>query len=378
MANSAPVVLASDQASIPVTVSGVSTAAKQDTIIGHVDGIETVLGTMDTDTGAIATSVASLDTKAPALGQALAAGSVPVVLTAAQVTTLTPPAAITGYATSAKQDTIIGHVDGIEASLTTVAGAVAGTEMQVDIVTSALPTGAATSAKQDTIIGHVDGIEASLTTVAGAVSGTEMQVDIVGSLPAGTAAIGKLAANSGVDIGDVDVTTVGTITPGTAASSLGKAENAAHSSGDVGVMALSVSNENSTAFGAASAGYTPSAVNRYGHQYVTAVPPSHISSNGTPITATTTSVIAAPSAGNHLRIMRIHISNGGATATWVGVRDGAAGTRHYNTYLVQGATISINLNDSGPLDLTTATRLDIFLSAAGSCEYEIDYLTVVD
>lgn len=63
---------------------------------------------------------------------------------------------------------------------------------------------------------------------------------ITNALPAGTNAIGKLAANSGVDIGDVDVTTVGTITPGTAATSLGKAEDAAHTSGDVGVLALGV------------------------------------------------------------------------------------------------------------------------------------------
>lgn len=47
---------------------------------------------------------------------------------------------------------------------------------------------------------------AHLTSLGGAISGTEVQVDIVGSLPAGTATIGKLAANSGVDIGDVDVT----------------------------------------------------------------------------------------------------------------------------------------------------------------------------
>lgn len=69
---------------------------------------------------------------------------------------------------------------------------------------------------------------ATVTTV-GAVTA------ITNALPAGTNAIGKLAANSGVDIGDVDVTTVGTITPGTAASSLGKAEDAAHASGDTGV-----------------------------------------------------------------------------------------------------------------------------------------------
>lgn len=41
-------------------------------------------------------------------------------LPAAQITTLTPPAAITGFATEAKQDTIIGHVDGIESLLTTI------------------------------------------------------------------------------------------------------------------------------------------------------------------------------------------------------------------------------------------------------------------
>lgn len=49
---------------------------------------------------------------------------------------------------------------------------------------------------------------AHLTTLGGAISGTEVQVDVVGALPAGTNAIGKLAANSGVDIGDVDVTSI--------------------------------------------------------------------------------------------------------------------------------------------------------------------------
>ena len=76
-------------ASLPLP-SGAATSAKQDTIIGHVDGIETLLTTIDTDTGGIATSAASIDAKIPSLGQALAAGSVPVVLTAAQLSTLTP------------------------------------------------------------------------------------------------------------------------------------------------------------------------------------------------------------------------------------------------------------------------------------------------
>lgn len=49
---------------------------------------------------------------------------------------------------------------------------------------------------------------AGLTALEGAITGTEVQVDVVGALPAGTNAIGKLAANSGVDIGDVDVTSI--------------------------------------------------------------------------------------------------------------------------------------------------------------------------
>lgn len=121
----------------------------------------------------------------------------------------------TGASTAANQTTIIGHVDGIEALLTTIdadtsslAGAITGTEVQVDIVSSALPTGAATAALQTSSEALLTTIDADTSTLAGAVSGTEVQVDVVGSLPAGTNAIGKLAANSGVDIGDVDVTSI--------------------------------------------------------------------------------------------------------------------------------------------------------------------------
>lgn len=85
-------------ASLPLP-SGASTSAKQDT------------------TNA---SLSSIDGKVPALGQALAAASVPVVLTAAQVTTLTPPAAITGYATSAKQDTGNTSLSSIDGKITAV------------------------------------------------------------------------------------------------------------------------------------------------------------------------------------------------------------------------------------------------------------------
>lgn len=61
------------------------------------------------------------------------------------------------------------------------------------------------SATDNTVL---DNIDTNTTGLAGCVDGTELQIDIVGSLPAGSAAIGKLAANDGVDIGDVDVTSI--------------------------------------------------------------------------------------------------------------------------------------------------------------------------
>ena len=55
----------------------------------------------------------------------------------------------------------------------------------------------------------LDAIAASLALLDNSIAtGNELQVDVVGALPAGTNAIGKLAANSGVDIGDVDVTSI--------------------------------------------------------------------------------------------------------------------------------------------------------------------------
>lgn len=107
--------------------SGDASAAKQDIGNASLASIDTKVDALTTPsdtqpisaaslplpTGAAAESggnLASIKTntdKIPSQGQALAAASTPVVLPAAQITTLTPPAAITGYATSAKQDTLL-------------------------------------------------------------------------------------------------------------------------------------------------------------------------------------------------------------------------------------------------------------------------------
>lgn len=146
-----------------LTVTGVATAANQTTIIGHVDGIEGLLTTIDTDTGNIATSAASIDAKTPALGQALAAASVPVVLTADQLTTLTPPAAITGFATETTLAALNTKVTAVDTGAVVVSS-------------SALPSGAATAAKQPAL-GTAGSASTDVITVQGIASMTALKVD---------------------------------------------------------------------------------------------------------------------------------------------------------------------------------------------------------
>ena len=84
---------------------------------------------------------------------------------------------------------------------------------------------------------------------------------ITNALPAGTNAIGKLAANSGVDIGDVDVTS---IIPGTAATNLGKAVDAVAGATDTGVATLAIRDDALTALTPIDGDYTNQRTNARG------------------------------------------------------------------------------------------------------------------
>jgi hypothetical protein len=100
----------------------------------------------------------------------------------------------------------------------------------------------------------------------------KLHVSVQDALPAGSNAIGKLAANTGVDIGDVDVTS---IVPGTGATNLGKAEDAGHNSGDVGVMSLAVRADagatgNPTTLATTDLDYIPLATDSANRLYVNA------------------------------------------------------------------------------------------------------------
>lgn len=88
------------------------------------------------------TSLSSIDTKTPALGQALAAASTPVVLTAAQITTLTPLTSVTvTQATGTNLHTVVDNFPAVQTVLPSDTAPATQSITTVDAGTSSL-TGA--------------------------------------------------------------------------------------------------------------------------------------------------------------------------------------------------------------------------------------------
>jgi hypothetical protein len=155
------------------------------------------------------------------------------------------------------------------------------------------------------------------------------------SLPAGTNAIGKLAANTGVDIGDVDVTS---IVPGTAATNLGKARASALGATDTGVAALGVRNDDLADLAGADADYTPLQVNSEGALYVTEAAAevkraSGVAAGGAPGTDNMVAAVAS----RYIRVLALGLF---ATSTTV------------NNVFIDNADNDLLFNTGNPLPLS--------------------------
>jgi hypothetical protein len=87
------------------------------------------------------------------------------------------------------------------------------------------------------------------------------------------------------------------ITPGTAAVNLGKAEDAGHTTGDTGVAVWGVRNEGTTQITSADLDYSPFAVDAYGAQFSRVDHQNRFACSLDNIAATLTECQAAPSAG---------------------------------------------------------------------------------
>lgn len=160
---------------VPAPVGG-ATAANQVLEIAQLTAI-------NANTDGVEASLTSIDGKTPALGQALAAASVPVVLTAAQISTLTPQTdALTDAQLRATPVPVSGTVSTggltdaelratpvpVSLTSTTITGTVAATQSGTWNITNvsgtvSLPTGASTEATLSTLNGKVP---ANLTVTA--------------------------------------------------------------------------------------------------------------------------------------------------------------------------------------------------------------------
>lgn len=187
-------------------------------------------------------------------------------------------------------------------------------------------TGAATEAKQDTQITHLAAIETAVEILDNAIAGTEMQVDVVAALPAGTN-----------NIGDVDVLTLPALPAGT--NNIGDVDIASVAAGTlievVGDVAADIAvPANPVIIGGRASTAQPTAVSadgdsvnmwttRRGAPVVTAAP--HIGIfNGEPWTLTgetaqytttqTSAVLVAGGASERLVVTKVQIQVGGTTA----------------------------------------------------------------
>ena len=148
-----------DQAALEVLHT--ATNSKIDTIDGVLDNAEAHLGNIDDDTGVLAACVGS-----------------------SKVNVNISSGNITGFATATNQSTIIGHIDGVETSLTAITGYVDGIE-----------------GKQDTMIGHMDGVEGLLTTID---SDTDAIKTSVAACATDLAAIEVINTNAETHLGNID------------------------------------------------------------------------------------------------------------------------------------------------------------------------------
>ena len=100
-----------------------------------------------------------------------------------------------GAATSANQTTELAHLAAIET-------AVEGT-LAVSAASLPLPSGAATSALQGTANTALAAIQTAVEALDNAVAGSELQVDLVGSVPAGSNEIGRVRLTDGTDLASI-------------------------------------------------------------------------------------------------------------------------------------------------------------------------------
>lgn len=303
----------------------------------------------------------------------------------------------TGAATAAKQDTGNTSLSSIDGKITACnTGAVV-------VSSSALPSGASTSAKQDTIIGHIDGLETVLgtidadtgnistkiDTIAGAVSGTEMQVDVL-TMPTTTVQATNLDIRDLTSVSDsVSAVQSGTWTvTANAGTNLNTSTLALESGGNLAAIATSASvlddwdesdrakvnlivGQAGIAAGVGATGATVPRIviaNDQGKTLLSAGGSASSSGNNTLVAAGT----------NKLKVYAFSLTTTSTTAMTCIFQSGAGGTELWRVVLQAPTSVSTgaNLAVTPPAYLfatASATLLNLNLSSANAVHYSISY-----
>ncbi len=250
MAASLPVVIASDQSPIPITGTISATNPSVDATGGAVPSDATYIGiniggNLTGPVGGHGTAAGALRVELPTDGTGVIAG-VTTVSAVTAVTSITNPVTVV-QATGTSLHTVVdsGTITAVT-SITnpvTVAQATA-TSLKAEVI------GAGTAGTANAGVVTVQGIAAMtplLVTPAAnsAVNLAQLDGNTVstgnGGTGTGVLRVAQVNDGTGVLATVTNVATIGTsVTPGTAAANLGKAEDSGHTTADVGVFALAV------------------------------------------------------------------------------------------------------------------------------------------
>jgi hypothetical protein len=205
---------------------------------------------------------------------------------------------------------------------------------------------------------RISSYSAGRTSIVGYAS-TQAPFSTTVGLATGTSSIG--------DVGSITTAVV----PGTAATNLGKAEDAGHTTGDTGVMALAVRNDTATALAGTTLDYIPFTTDANGGLWIslaTLIAGENLTTNRLNVepiysylnitTATTTTV---KSGAGTLHVIAINTPVASATIT---VYDNTAGSGTKIGTISLGGTLANDVYDPVLLDVSFGTGLTIVTSGA--------------
>lgn len=381
------------------------------TVSAKLRGLNTTLTSIDgkvtaVNTGAVVVASSALPTgastsaKQPALGTAGTASA--DVITVQGITSMTalkvdgsavtqPVSAAslplpTGAATAAKQPAI-GTAGSSSADVLSVQGIASGTAMPVSLASAPLPTGAATEATLSALNTKVTTVNTGAVVVASS------------ALPSGAATettLGTRALETGGNLASI-VTQLGAVTASPTANTvldrlkalltgivlsagtalIGKVGIDQTTPGATNLIAASSIGRTTLPSSVSSGSFISWLLDRYGRAYSISPVLTLTSSAGTAITTNTnTSLVSAPSAGNHLRVYRVWAQNSSAVGTWCYLGNGS-GVKTIPFYLAQYQPMMMNLN--GSWELSTATALFMNTATTGAnIEWFIETETLAD